>query len=115
MRAVPIMPEPWQIYAGDDEALQVTLRDDNCDRISLDGFTITAAWRCSSCSDPEVQLRVDDSHAADGVITVFISGDQSSVDGGVIRDGVFDIQTVKDGVTRTILRGNVAWMGDVER
>lgn len=115
MKAVPEMPEAWAVYAGDDEALEVTLRDENCDRISLEGFEVTAAWRCSSCSEPEEQLRVDTSRAAEGVVTVYIDGYQTAVVGGVIRDGVFDIQTVKDGVTRTILRGPVSWMGDVER
>lgn len=115
MRSVPEMPEAWEIYAGDDEALQVTVRDEECDRISLEGYEVTAAWRCASCSEDEVELRVDVSEAERGVLTVHIDGEQTSIPDGPIRSGVFDIQTVKDGVTRTILRGPVTWMGDVER
>ena len=115
MKAVPLMPEPWPVYAGDDEALEVTVRDENCDRINLEGYEIKAAWRCSPESEDEVQLGVDYSNAADGVLVVYISSEQTAIPDGPIRCGVFDIQTKKDGVTRTILRGDLKWNGDVER
>lgn len=115
LESVPVLPEPWPVYAGDDEALEVTVRDQECDRINLDGYDVRAAWRCSSEAEDEVQLDVDTTRASEGVLVVYISGEQTAIPDGVIRCGIFDIQTVKDGVVRTILRGDVRWQGDVER
>lgn len=115
LRAVPELPDPWPIYAGDDEALEVTLKDQDCNPIDLSEYVIQAAWRCEPLAAESVPLEIDTSKANEGVLTVYISGEQSAVDGGTVRCGVFDIQTKKDGVTRTILRGDVNWQGDVER
>ena len=116
LQTVPELPEPWQIYAGDDEALQVTVRDRNCEPINLDGYRVTAAWRRAYCAEPAIPLRVDASNAEHGKLVVFIDRDQSAYPDGDVRSGVFDVQTVSpDGIVRTVLRGPVEWVGDVDR
>jgi hypothetical protein len=111
----PTLRHPWRVYAGDDNTLTVTITDTDGQPVDLSAATVTAAWRALDTTPAQVPLTVDTTRAADGVLTITATADDTAVEAGTIRSGLFDIQAVQNGTTTTILRGPVTWEADITR
>lgn len=110
---LPTMLQPWQIYAGDDTQITLTLTNNGTPANLTAWGDWQACWRPAPGQDPTIPLQVDTSQLDEGRITVHIPASLTAVDGGVIRDGVWDLQARKDGHTKTFVRGEIEWIGDV--
>ena len=116
MARPPVMRDSWYVYAGDYAALEITLFSGDYPADLSAYSQWRASWRTSWDSADSVELDVDTSRIGSGVIVVGIPGEKSSVDTGVIRTGVWDLQAIDNGQTvRTFLYGRVLWIGDVTR
>lgn len=109
------LDEPWQLYAGDDAIMGITLTSGGAP-LDVSGFDLRAAWRKNKDSAEQVPLDLQVLDAENGKLQIFIHHEQTSVEGGTIRSGVFDVQTVSSaGFVRTLVRGKVKWTKDVTR
>ena len=111
------LDEPWQLYAGDDAIMSLTLTAKKTgEPIDVTDLDLRAAWRKSKDSTEQVLLDLQVIDATQGKLQIYISHDQTSVESGTIRSGVFDLQTVNSaGFVRTLVRGKVKWTKDVTR
>ena len=62
-----------------------------------------------------VDLVVDADAVADGVLVVHVAGADTDAVTGRIRSGVWDLQAVLGGDSRTFVRGSTTWRKDVTR
>lgn len=103
------------IYAGDYWSRALTIAQDGAavDLVAA-GFTAwKAQWRPDAGSSTFVDLTVDDSLAASGLITVAATGAQTETMGG---PGVWDLQALDSaGRPVTWVRGVTSWTQDVTR
>ena len=109
------LQETWKLYAGDDAFLDLTVTAGGLP-LDLTGFELRAAWRESVAAASQVELNLQVINAPAGQLRLSIDHNMTSVDAGVIRSGVFDIQTVNpDGLVRTLVTGKTKWREDVTR
>lgn len=116
---VAIYTTPFAVYAGDawSQAFRMTIQPDpevdETEPEDLSAYTSWAAqWRSTVDAETATTLTVDSSDAVNGVIVVRATGDQVRAMG---RSGVFDIQAVLSGATRTFIRAKTSWKLDVTR
>lgn len=106
------------LYGDDAWALRLVMRGPDVDNapgdpIDLTGRTYAAQVRANAkATDVLVEMDVDTSELADGVVTLSIPDD--SIRG--LR-GVWDLEEWLPGATRptTLFRGSVRWTQDVTR
>ena len=109
------MSSSWQLYAGDPSVLSMHLKIDGVPANLSEYSDWKCQWRTSSSSEKAVDIFVDDSEKASGKIRLYITPEQTSVDNGPVRTGVWDVQAMLDNEPRTFLRGTTQWTRDVTR
>jgi hypothetical protein len=107
----------FEMYAGDDFALQFTLLDKPraAGGVPQDhsGWTFTAQWRNRATDAADVAFAVDQTGAAGGVVILSLTPAQTRA---IATSGVFDLQGVAgDGTVKTFLTGVTIWREDVTR
>lgn len=122
---VAVYSTPFQVYAGDawSQAFRMTVQPDPDNPATepedLSAYTDWACqWRATAAADTALDLTVDASEAADGVIVVRASGDVGASEGQTRLmggNGVFDLEAVLSGETRTFVRAKTRWSLDVTR
>lgn len=122
---VAVYTTPFQVYAGDawSQAFRMTVQPDPDDPATepedLSGYSDWACqWRSTAGAATAIDLTVDASDAATGVIVVRASGDVGAVEGQTREmggNGVFDLEAVLAGETRTFIRAKTRWSLDVTR
>ena len=114
--SVPVLPDPWELYAGDATGLTILLE---YSKGTPQNLTDYEDWRCQWRTTPgaaeAVNIFVDDSERAMGLIHLYIAPEQTATDTGSIRSGVWDVQATLGGEPRTFLRGTTTWRKDVTR
>lgn len=112
---IPVVPSPWELYAGDPAALSVRLIVDGepADLSEYEGWR--AQWRTMPGATDAVDLVVDADAVADGVLVVHVAGADTDAVTGRVRSGVWDLQAVLGGDSRTFVRGSTTWRKDVTR
>ncbi len=101
------------VYAGDPMLLEYTMEDDAEGGIDLSGWEFTCQWRRSRSSTESIDLTVDDSNKATGVVRISATSDQTTEMGG---NGIFDLQVVDDSEDPfTWLWARTVWTRDVTR
>lgn len=112
--AVPVIEEPFEVYAGDAWAQTFTFKIG--DPLELEDLSGGSSWLChwrvKDTEDTFIVLDVDTSDAAEGAITVSATGEQTRAMGG---KGVSDVQAVFGGLPRTLIRFSTTWKRDVTR
>ena len=111
---------PFAVYAGDAwaQAFRMTIQPDpEVDVTEAEDLSAYTAWACdwrpTDASETEIELEVDDTDAATGVIVVRATGIQTRAMAG---KGVFDLEAVgTDGEPRTFIRAKTSWKNDVTR
>lgn len=102
------------VYAGDPMLLEYTMEGES-DPVDLTGWAFTCQWRRSRSSATALDLTVDDSDKASGVVRISATGEQTTEMAG---SGVFDLQGIEDGGDGepfTYLWGATVWTRDVTR
>lgn len=113
---LPVTISPWRVYAGDDSHRTITIQTSDNTPLNLSEWSgWLAQWRRTPSSSTAIDLPLDLSELAAGRVTVRIPAALSAVDGGRLRDGVWDMQAEKAGITRTWVRGRIDWSEDVTR
>lgn len=101
------------IYAGDDIVFPTYTFLSGEDPLDLSTWTDWAAqWRPTLTSDTVLDLDVDTSELATGIVTVSVDAETTRTMG---QSGVWDLQATLSGDVRTWLRGRTIWMNDVTR
>ena len=102
----------WEIYAGDLAVLTLEFNDEDGVHVDVSGYE---DWRCQwrrRVGDlSAVEVTVDASAAADGVVQLILSPEQTRL----VSEGVFDVQVSYEGDPHTLIRGETRWMEDVTR
>lgn len=108
---VPVTPDPIGGIAGDDfaQSFRFTAGGVPEDLSTWGGWA--CQWRRRASSEDAVDLTVDSSAAATGVITITATTAQTR---SMLGSGVFDIQASTPTV-RTFIRGRAVWEMDVTR
>lgn len=110
---MPAQVSDVPVYAGDPMLLEYTMEDDSEGGIDLSGWEFTCQWRRSRQSTTVIDLTVDDSDKATGVVRISATGEQTTDMGA---SGVFDLEVVEDGGEPfTWLWGRTVWTRDVTR
>lgn len=100
---------PLRVYAGDDFAVAFRFKMADGSPADLSQYDAwSSQWRHKHQSDDAVDFTVE---VDGGEITLSLTAEQTQS----MCDGVFDIQSVTDGVVRTFVAGNVVVTGDVTR
>ena len=112
---IPVVPSPWELYAGDPAALSVRLivGGQPADLSEYEGWR--AQWRTMPGATDAVDLVVDADAVADGVLAVHVAGEDTDAVTGRVRSGVWDLQATLGGDSRTFVRGSTTWRKDVTR
>lgn len=109
---VPVHKTALEVYAGDawSQAFVFKTGDTPDDLTAWTGWA--CQWRKAARSATAIDLTVDASDAANGVIVVSATGEQTREMGA---GGVFDVEAVQDSTPRTFIRGSTSWVLDVTR
>lgn len=100
------------VYAGDTLRLEYHLLDDQGDPADVSAWDFTAQWRQTVTSTDAIDLTVDTTEAATGVIIISATADQTNL---MSNPGVWDLQGIDGDEVHTFLRGVTRWMKDVTR
>ena len=101
------------VYAGDTITFPTyTITDSAGTPVDLSAWTWRAQWRYVATADVAVELDVDDSQAADGIIKISADSTDSRAMG---RDGVWDLQGTQGSTVQTWIYGPTEWVEDVTR
>lgn len=108
------MPGTYQldVYRGDSETRIFTFTDEAGDPIDYSASTWTAQIRRHEKAETAVDLTVDTTDAATGVIVVELSAEDSAALPG---RGVWDLQRTTGDDVETVLAGPVCVAGEVTR
>ena len=111
---IPTEISPWPIYSGDPESMQLTFQNNDGSIQDLTEFydSYRAQWRRTPHNGVAIDVEVDDSQAAQGILRLELTKAQTEAMNG---PGVFDIEALMGADTRTILRGSTSWKQDVTR
>lgn len=105
------------VYRGDDLTVEFAFAEPAPNAwtigapIDLTGWAFTAQWRSAPDAEDPVNFTTTVS-ALTGVVTIRLTEAQTAALSG---DGWFDLQGVKDGETRTWVRGRALLTKDVTR
>lgn len=101
--SIPVL----ELYAGDDFTVTLRFREAG-EPADLTGWSGWAAeWRDSRGQE---SFSVDSSRALEGLITLTLTAAQTRA---MSRHGEWDLEAVKDGLTRTWVAGTTTWRDDV--
>jgi hypothetical protein len=101
-----------RIRGGDDVVFPLLRFKQGGLPLDVSGWTFTSQWRTRAGAAQAITLTVNTSRADEGVVWVSASGAQTAA---MLRSGVWDLQGVKDGKTRTFAGGRTVWKPDVTR
>lgn len=102
-----------EIYAGDTVQFPTyTFIDDAEDPRDLSAYTFTAKWRSNTAATDPLDLTVDATDKATGLIIVTASAAQTRTMGG---PGVWDLQGTVGAIVTTFVYGATTWVEDVTR
>lgn len=98
----------WRIYKGDTAKITMFVNDQDDKPVDLSGYTVTGQIR----QQPEDAVALQDLliSTTDNIMYLQVA-DTSTLP----KSSYFDVQTVKDGVTKTILSGRITIDLDVTR
>lgn len=105
-------------YAGDDYRHEITFVDENEAALDYSGRTWAAQLRLTEAATDSVDLTVDATDAADGIVVVTLAHAATATLGADIGPkGVWDLQATltADGTRQTLLAGEWELTPDVTR
>jgi len=96
----------WKIYKGDTAKLTILMQDELGNDVNLDDYTFTGKVK----AQPDDTLAIQDLAIVAGstILSIEILDTET-----LPKISYFDIQSVKDGVTWTILKGTINVEQDV--
>jgi hypothetical protein len=103
------------VYSGDSWVFSCLFTREDGTPIDLitEGWTEwKSQWRPYAKSSEYINLDVNTTDAANGRISISMSREDTS---SMTTDGVFDLEAVQAGATRTWVRGDVKFSKDVTR
>lgn len=104
------------IYSGDSWVFSCLFTRDETglpiDFVAEGWGSWKAQWRPYANALDFIELSVNESDATNGRISVSMSNEDTS---SINTNGVFDLEAVQNGVTRTWIRGDVKFSKDVTR
>lgn len=100
------------VYAGDSLRMEYHLLVAAETPSDLSGWDFTASFRKRATSAVAIELTVDTTDAATGVLVITATPEQTAAMGG---SGVWDLQGVDGDTVHTFLRGTLLWEADVTR
>lgn len=107
-----IVTTPVPVYRGDDtDFFSYTLTSSGTP-VDLSAWTWTGQWRSKADDDVALDLVVDATDAATGVLHVAAIGAVTAL---MESKGVWDVQGVNGSQTLTYYRGTTVWAADVTR
>lgn len=110
--SVPTLRKSLPIYAGNTWIQPFVFKVGGL-REDLSAFTDWACqWRLGNTQGDPITLAVDASEAANGLITITATPEQTRAMAG---NGVCDFEAVDGSVVRTFVRFNTSWTEDVTR
>lgn len=110
---MPITVPVVSVYGGDDLTFPTyIIEDPDGTPVDLSSWTWTAQWRQYATSTTAVTLDVDDTDADVGEIIISATAAQTRDMRG---SGVWDLQGVLSGTTKTWLVGKTTYVEDVTR
>lgn len=110
---LPVQVPDVAIYAGDTvEFPQYSFQGENEESLNLSGYTWRAQWRAAAVSKTAIELEVDDTDAAEGILRVRASSANTAA---MNSSGVWDLQATDGDTVTTWLRGKTVLTRDVTR
>jgi len=110
---MPTQVPAVDIYAGDTVQFPTyTFVDDQGEARNLSTYTFTAKWRAHAAASEAIDLTVDQTNKATGVVGVSASATQTRDMAG---SGVWDLQGTVGAVVETFVYGPTVWTQDVTR
>lgn len=98
----------WRVYKGDTSKVTMFVNDQDDNPVDLSGYVVTGQIRQNQDDTTKLQ---DLSIVTSENILYFQIADSSSLP----KTAYFDIQTTKNGETKTILSGRITTTWDVTR
>lgn len=100
------------VYAGDDITFpRFRFLDGDAVPVDVSSWVWEAMWRSFPGSRTSIDLTVDLTDAVDGIVWVRAAAETTRA----MRSGVWDLQETHDGITTTLIAGEVLWTEDVTR
>lgn len=116
MAAISFIPESLDLncYAGDGAAVRIVVSSSGA-TIDVSGDHEAQIRVKKLDTDPLDEFIIDDSDAANGVLLMSLTGEQTALLGDGFK-GVWDMQwTATDGQPKTLVRGTITCTLDVTR
>lgn len=109
----PLKVPNVKVYGGDTVVFPTyTLLEADGTPVDLTGWVFTASWRRTPRSSVSIPLLVEIADPTSGLIKITASSSNTVAMGA---SGVWDVQGMLDGVTRTVVYGKTEYIRDVTR